>query len=180
MDEKWYAIHTAPGREFLARDELRLSGYHVYLPTIDKQVRASGRSKRERTIKEALYRRYLFTRHWIPWNEMRVGDPKCFMKNGRRILTGVLGMGDTPYAFSEKQMLAILENAALAQLVPVSESLQKRLPAIGEIGLITAGPFEGHAGPVAKIGSRDAQVALQILNAVRLVKVPVKNVEAAA
>lgn len=178
MTGTWYALHTAPGREFLARDELRMSGYRVHLPTIDKQVRVSGRSKREKIVQEALFRRYVFC-NMIPWREMNLTDKRCFKRNGRRIITGVLGMGDTPYAFTDKQMLAILENAALAQLVPVSETLQKRLPAIGEVALITAGPFEGHSGPVAKMGSRDAQVALQILNAVRLVKVPVKNVEAA-
>jgi transcription antitermination factor NusG len=174
----WFALHTAPGREFLARDELRISGYRVHLPTIDKTVRASGRSKREKTVKEALYRRYIFC-NMIPWREMQLGDKKCFLKNGKRLITGVLGMNGKPHKFSEQDMLAILDNAALAQLVPVSDTLQKRLPAVGEVALITAGPFEGHAGQVAKMGSRDAQVALQILNAVRLVKVPVKNVEAA-
>lgn len=179
MSSSWFALHVAPGREFLARDELRMSGYRVHLPTIDKTVRVSGRSKREKIVQEALFRRYLFC-NLIPWREMNLTDKKCLKKNGRRILTGVLGMGDTPYAFSDKQMLAILDNAALAQLVPVSPSLQKRLPSLGEVALITAGPFEGHSGPVAKMGSRDAQVALQILNAVRLVKVPIKSVEAVA
>lgn len=178
MTGTWYALHTAPGREFVARDELRMSGYRCHLPTIDKQVRVSGRSKREKIVQEALFRRYVFC-NMIPWAQMNSTDKRCFKRNGRRIITGVLGMADTPYAFTDKQMLAILENAALAKLVPVSESLQKRLPSIGEVALITAGPYEGKSGQVEKIGTRDAQVALQIFNAVRLVSVPIKNVEAA-
>jgi transcription antitermination factor NusG len=181
----WFALHVAPGREFLARDELRMSGYRCQLPTIDKTVRVSGRSKREKIVQEALFARYIFA-NIIPWREMRLGDPKCLKKNGKRLITGVLGMKGADgvhraHVFSEKEMLAILENAALAQLVPVSESLQKRLPAIGEIAHITGDNlFKGMSGPVAKINGREAQVALQIFNAVRLVSVPVKNVEKAA
>lgn len=177
MTSRWFALHTAPGREFLARDELRMSGYRVHLPTIDKTVRASGRTKREKIVQEALYRRYVFC-NMVPWLEMRLGDPKCFLKNGRRIITGVLGMNDTPYAFTEKQMLAILENAALAKLVPVSDTAARALPLVGEPCLITSGPFEGHKGTVVALDKNKATVEFALLRAGK-VSVPIKSVEAA-
>lgn len=178
MTSRWYALHTAPGREFLARDELRMSGYRCHLPTIDKQVRVSGRSKREKIVQEALFRRYVFC-NMIPWREMNLTDKRCFKRNGRRIITGVLGMGDTPYAFTDKQMLAILENAALAKLVPVSDTAARALPLVGEPCLITSGPFEGQKGTVVALDKSKATVEFAMLRAGK-VSVPIKSVEAAA
>lgn len=172
----WFAIHTAPGREFVARDELRISGYRVHLPTIDKQVRASRKSKREKIVQEALYARYLFCNK-IPWREMDLSDVRCLKRNGRRIITGVLGMGGTPYAFTDKQMLAVLDNAALAVLAPVSDTVAKKMPVVGEPCLITSGPFEGKEGRVLSIDKNN--VAMRLLRSALKVKVPVKNVEAA-
>ncbi len=180
MTNLWYPIMTLAKHELHAEEELELCGYQVYVPIITRMTRASGKSRRMVEEPYALFPRYVFVMNRIPWDQMNPEHPRCLWVGKRKLISGALKIGGGTPAIDEYALARIKENAALAQIAPVSDTLQKRLPAVGEVALITAGPFEGHAGQVAKMGSRDAQVALQILNAVRLVKVPVKNVERAA
>lgn len=70
-ENRWYAVHTLPHREFGAAQQLEFQGYRTFLPTHQKTVR---HARRFRTVRAPFFPRYLFVRlsltlqRWRPIN----------------------------------------------------------------------------------------------------------------
>ena len=174
----WFVLQTAPNREFKAAEALRERGYTVYLPAIERDIKASRYIKRSRKKWEPLFNRYVFVHRLIPWREMRYDDPRCLKdRAGRRLLTGLVAVSGAAEPIDE----AIL--GKIADTVKEIEKKQKARPRgikAGDIAIIKSGPMEGKGGEVVAVTGSDAEIAMKIFGAVRTVRARLEALEHAA
>lgn len=166
-DAHWYVIQTAPQRELAAAEALRDRGFQVYVPTIRKRV---GR----KNVLQAMFPRYLFVHFWIPRREE---TDSIRDKTGRRMITGAVTVCGRHEPIPEEVIGKIAE--AAARLDMQLDKPRRPILKLGDIGVIKSGPLEGKSGEIVSISKGEAEVALKIFNAVRLVKAPLKTLEAA-
>lgn len=165
----WYVIKTAPQRELLASEALRDRGFTVYCPTT-----RTRRRKGKRDQVKALFPSYLFVRYWVPRRE-ETDDIRD--RSGRRMVIGPVTICGRCEPIPEEVVGKIAE--AAARLDMQLDKPRRPILKLGDIGVIKSGPLEGKSGEVVSISKGEAEVALKIFNAVRLVKAPLKTLEAA-
>jgi len=83
--ERWYCVHTAPRKEFVASSNLQLQGYRHFVPAVIKKVR---HARKVREVKTAFFPRYIFTiiatetQRWRPINGT-IGVSSLITENDR-------------------------------------------------------------------------------------------------
>lgn len=164
----WYVIQVAPQRELAAAEALRDRGYTVYCPTARRRLG-------KRQVLRALFPRYLFVRRWIP---TRDATDDIRDRAGRRMITGSLMVCGRHEPIPESVVGKIAEAAARLDM----ELGKPRRPLLraGDIGIMRSGPFAGQSGEIVAISRGEAEVALKIFNAVRVVRAKLETIEAAA
>lgn len=165
----WYVHKTAPQRELLAAEALRDRGYTVYVPT--QRVR---RRKGKRDQLKALFQSYLFVRYWLIGSDE---SDKIRDRTGRRMIIGPVTVCGRHEPIPDDVIGKIAE--AAARLDMEIDKPRRPMLKLGDIGVIKSGPLEGKSGEIVSISKGEAEVALKIFNAVRLVKAPLKTLEAA-
>jgi transcription antitermination factor NusG len=169
----WFVIQTAPMMEFKAAEALRDRGYTVFVPS----VRARRRSGKRATV-QAMFSRYLFIRYWLPWDECNARHPACIRdRAGRRMIIGPVTVCGRHEPIPESVIGKIAE--AAARLDMEMEKPRRPLLKAGDIGIIRSGPMEGKSGEIVAIDRGEAEIALKIFNAIRVVKAQVAHLEAA-
>jgi transcription antitermination factor NusG len=165
----WYVMKTAPQREFTAANALRDRGFTVYCPSV--RIR---RRKGKRDNFKAYFAGYLFVRFWIPRREEyeHIKDGQ-----GRRMIAGPVTICGRCEPIPESVIGKIAE--AAARLDMELEKPRKPMLRAGDIGIIKSGSFEGKQGEIVSISRGEAEIALKIFNAVRVVRAKIDQLEAA-
>lgn len=163
----WYVIQVAPQRELAAAEALRDRGYTVYCPTARRRLG-------KRMVLRALFPRYLFVRHWILTRD-ETDDIRD--RAGRRMITGSLTVCGRHEPITEAVIGKIAE--AAARLDMELEEPRKPLLRVGDIGILRSGALNGKQGKVVSISKGEAEVALKIFNAVRIVRAKIDALESA-
>lgn len=167
----WFTIMTAPQRELAAAEALRAQNFTVYVPTIRRAV-----GKRARH--EALFPRYVFTMGEIPWSQCKKDHPNCIRdRAGNRMLIGPVAICGRHSPIADHEVMQIERAAALLD-EEVNRAPKPSLK-IGDIGIITSGPFDGKSGEIVRVGKSEAELAMRIFNAVRIVRASLTSLEAA-
>jgi transcription antitermination factor NusG len=168
-DDYWYVMKTAPQREFAAANALRDRGFTVYCPST--RIR---RRKGKRDNFKALFVGYIFVRFWIP----RIEETENIRdKFGRRMIIGPVTVCGRHEPIPESAIGKIAE--AAARLDMDLEKPRRPLLKAGDIGIIKSGPMEGKSGEIVAISRGEAEIALKIFNAIRIVRARVEYLEAA-
>lgn len=165
----WYVMKTAPQRELQAAEALRDHGFTVYCPTT--RVR---RRKGKRDQVKALFPSYLFVRYWIPRREETDGIRD---RAGRRMIIGPVTICGRQEPISEAEVGKIAE--AAARLDMDMEKPRRPLLKAGDVGIIKSGPFEGKQVEILALRNGEAETALKIFNAIRIVRARIEQLEAA-
>jgi transcription antitermination factor NusG len=167
---EWFAILCAPRRELAAAEALRDRGFTVYVPTVRKKI---GR----RRVVAALFNRYIFVMGSIPWREADRDNPECIKDStGKRMIIGPVTICGRHAPIHDHELMQI---AAIAKEMDEEVDAPKQTLQPGDIGVIKSGPFDGRSGQIVAIGKKEAEVALKIFGAVRVVRTPVAVLEAA-
>lgn len=170
IDDYWYVLKVSPQREFQAANALRDRGFTVYCPSV--RIR---RRKGKRDNFKALFVGYLFVRFWIP----RIEETENIRdKFGRRMIIGPVTVCGRHEPIPEEVIGKIAE--AAARLDMEMEKPRKPLLRAGDIGIIKSGSFEGKQGEIVSVSRGEAEIALKIFNAVRVVRARIDQLEAAA
>lgn len=149
-DQRWYVVNARPGREAIARDNLRRQGYFVFLPATKKAVRHA----RKVTYKEAAYfPGYLFVRldpnvdRWMPI-ESTVG------------VLRLVKAGSRPIAAPDDLIDALRSRAdEVGVLQPPRQTFTQ-----GQAVRISQGPFSDQIAVVERLsGHERVKVLLEIL-----------------
>jgi transcription antitermination factor NusG len=166
---EWFVIQTSPQHELDAAEALRDLGFQIYCPTITKKRR---KGKREKLA--ALFPRYIFCHHWIPTRD-ETDDIRN--KAGRRMITGSITVCGGHEPISDDVIGKIAEAAARIDMD--LDKPRRPLLKAGDIGIIKSGPMEGKSGEIVAISRGEAEIALKIFNAIRIVRARVETLEAA-
>ena len=171
MSEFWYVIQTAPQRELASARALRELGYVVYTAVQRKRL-----GKRE--VLRALFPRYIFVLGLIPWNECNPDHRNCIRdKSGRRMIIGPVTICGRHEPIADHEVGKIAEAAARLD-IEVDHDPKPSLR-VGEIGIMSSGPFEGKKGEIVAISGDEAKVAMRIFNSVRVVRAKIGSLKAA-
>lgn len=169
MSDVWYVHKTAPQRELLAAEALRDRGYTVYVPT--QRVR---RRKGKRDQLKALFQSYLFVRYWLIGSDE---SDKIRDRTGRRMIIGPVTVCGHHEPIPDDVIGKIAE--AAARLDMDMEKPRRPLLKAGDIGIIKSGPFEGKQVEILALRNGEAETALKIFNAIRIVRARIEQLEAA-
>jgi transcriptional antiterminator RfaH len=121
----WYVIHTKPGNEHRAENNLSNQGIEIFLPLIESQQYCCGRMLKK--IKP-LFPNYLFARLDIELHYYKV--------KWTRGVSKILGNGNEPLPVSERVIQKIREKMGKDNFVKLEEEWKE-----GDIVQITSGPF---------------------------------------
>jgi len=165
----WYVMKTAPQRELQAAEALRDRGYQVYCPTT--RVR---RRKGKRDQLKALFPSYLFVHYWLPTRD-ETDDIRD--QTGRRMISGPVTICGVCEPIPDHVIGKIAE--AAARLDMEMEKPRRPLLKVGDIGIIKSGPFEGKQVEILALRNGEAETALKIFNAIRIVRARIGQLEAA-
>lgn len=182
----WYAIRTAPQREFLLagrHDEfgewksglLEKKGYaSVFCPTETKFRKTIKKGRRVSIpVLYPMFCGYIFVGGAFSWLEL-MAEPH---------ITGVVGFPDEfgnrrPAAISESQMEKL--RAMSGGLVPHRRSVNPhRALRVGEMAEIAVGPFAHQIVKVASLHGTKARVFLSLFNVTREVEVDLEMLDVA-
>jgi len=182
----WYAIRTAPQREFLLagrHDEfgewksglLEKKGYaSVFCPTETKFRKTIKKGRRVSIpVLYPMFCGYIFVGGAFSWLEL-MAEPH---------ITGVVGFPDEfgnrrPAAISESQMEKL--RAMSGGLVPHRRSVNPhRALRVGEMAEIAVGPFAGQVVEIKGIQGRKAKIFVSLFGHATLTEIPVADLEAA-
>jgi transcription antitermination factor NusG len=168
-DDYWYVLKTAPQREFQAANALRDRGFTVYCPSV--RIR---RRKGKRDQFKAFFPSYVFVRFWVPrredYEDIKDGQ-------GRRMIAGPVTVCGCKEPIPESIIGKIAE--AAARLDSELEKPRKPLLKVGDVGIMRSGPFEGEKYEIIALRNGEAETAIKIFNAVRVVRARVEHLEAA-
>jgi transcription elongation factor/antiterminator RfaH len=155
--ERWYVVQTQPNRETMALVNLQRQGFRTFMPQIIKTVR---HARRTRTLKAALFPRYLFTPldpDSAPW--------RCI--NGSLGVVSLIMAGDRPRPVPEGVVESLAALADDSGVVDFGARLE-----IGRSVRVVKGPFADHLGRLIHLdGQGRAHVLLEIMGAPRTVTI---------
>lgn len=167
----WFALRTAPQREFAVEQILSRYGLTAFVPTETKWRKVPGTVRRKKPVTYAMLPRYLFVACDCPYADI-LYRPWC------RNVSGVVSFDGRPAVIRPDaiERLARMSGAAIpTSVTPVHKSFSP-----GEVARYKpVGDEFGYLVPVESMQGRIAKVWLNILGARRLVKVDADRLEAA-
>lgn len=162
----WFALRTAPMKEFAVEEILRLRGVTCFVPT-EVKWRRHGRKKTP--VARPLLPRYLFIRCPDPWDIVRA-------MQGRGVC-GVVCFDGVPAAIPERAVESLASRSGAA--VPTRSARVHRAFTAGEKVEIVSGPFQGWCVELTEIKGDVGRVLLKMFGTERTVEVSVSQLEAA-
>ena len=161
----WCVIQTQPNKEFIAKTNLLLQGFDVYLPQI-KKIRRHARKVDE--VLAPLFPRYLFVGLDLARDAWR-------SLNGTRGVSHVLTNQNHKPSVIRGDVITSLKSQEDAGILPVEGALALL---VGDEIRISGGAFDGHTGIVESLSdSLRVQVLLTFLGRQTRVFVPVSCVD---
>jgi transcription antitermination factor NusG len=169
IEDPWYVHKVTPQLEFVAANALREDGFTVFVPSVRIRRRKGKRDKFK-----AFFPGYMFVRFWV----LRREEYEHIEDNrGRCMIHGPVTVGGRSEPIPESVIGKIAE--AAARLDMDLEKPRRPLLKAGDIGIIKSGPMEGKSGEIVAISRGEAEIALKIFNAIRIVRARVEYLEAA-
>lgn len=168
MSSSWYAIRTAPMKEFAVAEMLRRYDLRSFCPT-ETKWRRTARHKRM-PVTYAMLPRYTFMAGADPWDVVR-----AFQARG---VQGVVGFSGRP---------AIIPDAAIARLarmsgaaIPTNVAPVHRGFTPGDKVRVSAGPLIGRLYELQTIKGRSGVILASMFGAEAMpVEIPLDALEAA-
>ena len=142
----WYLIHSKPGQESVAREQLDRQGYETYLPLAPVLRKRRGKSVR---VISPMFPRYLFihlsnqTDDWRPIRST-IG------------VSTLVRFGTEPARVPDDLIQAIIDREDSEGVVALPGKQFEE----GETVRIATGPFEGYEGIFASVEPKDRVVVL--------------------
>lgn len=172
---QWLVLRVAPQKEFDTARHIARMGHEALCPFESKWRRKNTFSKHKIERPYPLFTRYVFAgiKTW-PHDFVEIRDTITFVQ-------GVIGVNGEPAFLSEAErawIAAMGEANGDLKAIQHTVSVHKAIK-VGTSVRITDGAWTGHVGPLNCIIGREAHVAVEIFNAMRLVKIPLAKLEPA-
>ena len=135
QSERWYAVHTHPNREMIARSHLLEQGFKPFLPRYAKTVRHARQLK---TVMAPLFSRYLFV-------ALDLGRHRWRSVNGTRGVSTLVMQDGLPTPVARGAVEALLERSNDAQILGFDELRP------GQSVRVVAGPFAEQIGVLERL-----------------------------
>jgi transcription antitermination factor NusG len=140
MTGEWYAVHTGPRAEWLARDRLQQRGYRTFLPHF---LAEASHARRVVQVRRPLFGRYLFA--------FVRPEQGIYAINTAPGVACVVYTGAGALRVSGEQMESLMQRADSEGLIEfVVPEAPERL-AEGDRVVVVSGPFEGVHGTVLRV-----------------------------
>lgn len=165
----WFALRTAPQREFAVEQILKRYELSAFVPVETKWKRV-GAKKRRTPFSYPMLPRYLFVACDCPYEDI-LYRPWC------RNVSGVVSFDGRPAIIRQDaiQRLAKMSGAA----IPTSATSVHRSFAPGDRVEIVSGPYQGWLVPIESIRGDAAKVLLNMFGSERPIEIPLESLEAA-
>lgn len=154
-DRHWYAIHTYAGYENAVErnlkqrvDSLGMQDkiFNVLVPT-EKVIRVKGGKRQE--VEEKFYPGYVLV-------DMIVTDDSWYVVRNTPRVTGFVGSGTVPVPMSQEEIDSIFAR------MNVNDTKHNISVVVGDLVLISEGPFKDHEGTVAEVDTERGKVKVLI------------------
>lgn len=161
----WYAVRTAPQREFAVEAGLRVKGYTCFAPS-EFITRRSKRGAGPRAkIAVAKFPRYILVKGPIPWLDLMA----------ERHVSGVVGFAGTPAPIADHIAMTVWrENGNDRPEVNKARALRT-----GDMAKISTGPFAGQLVKVEGLHGRKARVFLNLFGTRKSCEIATEQLEVA-
>lgn len=163
----WYALRTAPQREFAVETILKNEGLRAFCPT---EVRYRFVGKKKVPQDYAMLARYLFAG----------GDGLfCAVRwlRDRGLVNGVVGIEGVPAPIPDAAVQRLARMSS--KPVPTRSTAIRKGFAAGDTVEVLVGPLQALVVKVESIKGRAAMVIAPMLGTERLVEIPLESLEAA-
>jgi transcription antitermination factor NusG len=171
LDADWFILRCASGLDFLAEEELRGSGWDIFLARERKWQPGRWRRKRHQavTVDYPRFPGYLFIAICPPgWPDL----------SARPFIRGVLAMDGVPVPLAPREIERL--KAEDGTTVPHVGSVPTRKSfAPGQAARILAGPFQEFIVVIESIGEAGARASVPVLGRQADVVLPLTILEAA-
>ena len=169
----WLVLRVAPQKEFDTARHIARMGHEALCPFETKWRRKNTFSKHKIERPYPLFTRYVFAgiQSW-PHDFRDIADSITWIQ-------GVIGFSGEPTTLSDLELewiKAIGEANGDLKAIRHTVSVHKAIK-VGTDVRITEGSFSGFTGPLSFIVGNEAQVAVEIFNSMRLVKIPLAKLE---
>lgn len=164
----WYAIRTAPQREFAIEQILRLRGVTAFVPTETKWRRVGAKKKRT-PVQRPMLPRYIMIQYPDPWAIVRA-------MQGRGVC-GVVCFSGVPARIPDHAVSWLARRSGAA--VPTRSVPVHRAFTPGDRVEIVSGPFQGWCVELTEIKGEVGKVLLEMFGTERTVPVRLDQLEAA-
>jgi transcription antitermination factor NusG len=174
----WYVLVTAPQLEFKAQELVRRMGYQTVLPFVEQELRARY-SSRTKAVPEPRFRRHPLLRQYMivkARGSDQMGELIYLAsREPKRLITGYLKHDRYGLAAPiNDEQADYLESLSGRQIRngPQIEPLR-----IGDVARIINGYGAGQTAEIMKTKGESAYMLVKVLNSMRLVDVPLHNLE---
>lgn len=167
MSSSWYAIRTAPQREFSVEQILRIRGVTTFVPT-ETKWRRNGR-KRRAPVQRPMLPRYVLMRFPDPWAVVHAMQD--------RGVCGLVCFAGVPAKIPEQAVAWLAQRSGAA--VPTRNVSVHRAFTPGDRVEIVSGPFQGWCVELTEIKGEVGKVLLTMFGTERCVPVRLDQLEAA-
>lgn len=166
----WFALRTAPQREFAVEQILSRYGLTAFVPTETKWRKVPGTVRRKKPVTYAMLPRYLFVACDCPYADI-LYQPWC------RNVSGVVSVDGRPAVIRPDaiERLALRSGAA----IPTRSTAVHRSFNAGDKVEIVEGPFKGWCVELTEIKGDVGRVLLKMFGTERTVEVSLSQLEAA-
>lgn len=164
----WYAIRTAPQREFAVEAMLHRKGYEVFLP-IEVKTKLITRPRRSvKEVRYAMFIRYLFVGGRFSWLQLL----------SENHVSGVVGFDGRPAGIPDAEIARLRSMSGSA--IPHKWSVNPhRAVKTGDLAEISTGPFAGQIVKVEGLHGKKARIFLNLFGSRKEVEIDAANLEAA-
>lgn len=155
----WYVLTCPPGSDIQAATVLETGGHAVLLP-LEYRFR-----RRHPQGPAVVYPVSIMAGYLVADLGERPDWPAVLhleKSNGKRLVSGVLGMGREPYALPALAVAHVRTMVLTHLVVPLTRGLS-----VGDVVIIESGPFAGHRAKVTRVARGNARVALEMFGALR-------------
>lgn len=168
MTSSWFALRTAPQKEFAVQEILRNRGVTCFVPT-ETKWRRLGAKKKCSPLERPMLPRYLLIQHPDPWVIVRAMQD--------RGVSGLVCFAGVPAPIPERSIAWLARCSGAA--VPTRTVAVHRAFAPGDRVEIVSGPFQGWRVELSEIKGEVGRVLMRMFGTDRMVPVRLDQLEAA-
>lgn len=167
MSSSWFALRTAPQKEFAVLEILRNRGVTCFVPTETKWRRYGRKGKVP--VSQPMLPRYLLIQYPDPWVIVRAMQD--------RGVSGLVCFAGVPAPIPERSIAWLARCSGAA--VPTRTVAVHRAFVVGDCVEIVSGPFQGWRVELAEIKGEVGRVLMRMFGTERMVPVRLDHLEAA-